>query len=69
MLFGLLLSVTNALLPSSIVPVTDEAVSASALGQALVTTFVLPFEVISVLFVAAMVGAIAVAASPKSDAR
>jgi NADH-quinone oxidoreductase subunit J len=68
-LFGLLLSVTNALLPSSIVPVTDEAVSASALGQALVTTFVLPFEVISVLFVAAMVGAIAVAASPKSEAR
>ena len=34
------------------------------LGQALVTTLALPFEVISVVFVAVMVGAIAVAYSP-----
>ena len=39
-------------------------VDVPALGQALVTTLVLPFEVISLVFVAAMVGAIAVAASP-----
>lgn len=68
-LFGLLLSVADALRPEAPQPVTEASVSASALGQALVTTFVLPFEVSSVLFVAAMVGAIAVAASPKSEAR
>ncbi len=37
------------------------AVSLAALGQQLVTTLVLPFEVISLVFVAAMVGAIALA--------
>jgi NADH-quinone oxidoreductase subunit J len=40
-----------------------EPVSLAALGQQLVTTLVLPFEVISLVFVAAMVGAIAVAAA------
>lgn len=39
------------------------AVPLRALGQALVTTLVLPFEVISLVFVAAMVGAIAIASS------
>ncbi len=39
------------------VPTTAE------LGQALVTTLALPFEVISMVFVAAIVGAVAVAAS------
>jgi NADH-quinone oxidoreductase subunit J len=37
-------------------------VTLAALGQQLVTTLVLPFEVISLVFVAAMVGAIALAA-------
>ena len=37
------------------------AVPLATLGQQLVTTLVLPFEVISLIFVAAMVGAIAVA--------
>ena len=40
-----------------------EAVSLPTLGQQLVTTLVLPFEVISLVFVAAMVGAIALAAA------
>jgi NADH-quinone oxidoreductase subunit J len=39
-----------------------EAVSLTTLGGQLVTTLVLPFEVISLVFVAAMVGAIAIAA-------
>ena len=39
-----------------------EAVSLATLGQQLVTTLVLPFEVVSLVFVAAMVGAIAIAA-------
>ena len=38
-----------------------EPVSLARLGQQLVTTLVLPFEVISLVFVAAMVGAIAIA--------
>ena len=39
-----------------------EPVSLASLGQQLVTTLILPFEVISLIFVAAMVGAIAIAA-------
>jgi NADH:ubiquinone oxidoreductase subunit 6 (subunit J) len=39
-----------------------EAVPLAALGQQLVTTLVLPFEVVSLVFVAAMIGAIAIAA-------
>lgn len=59
-LFALLTSVTSSLaLPQH--PVV-EAVSLAALGQQLVTTLVLPFEVISLVFVVAMVGAIALAA-------
>jgi NADH:ubiquinone oxidoreductase subunit 6 (subunit J) len=37
-------------------------VTPASLGQQLVTTLVLPFEVISLVFVAAMVGAILLAA-------
>lgn len=45
-------------------------ISLAALGQQLVTTLVLPFEVISLVFVAAMVGAIAIAAkSPQPPTR
>jgi len=62
-LFAILASTTQSLLwpkaPSA------PAVLLSALGQELVTTLVLPFEVISLVFVAAMVGAIAIAAAPK----
>jgi NADH:ubiquinone oxidoreductase subunit 6 (subunit J) len=43
------------------------AVSIERLGQEFVTTLVLPFEVISLVFVAAIVGAIAIA-SPRSSA-
>ena len=39
----------------------SSAVPLATLGQQLVTTLVLPFEVVSLVFVAAMVGAIAVA--------
>lgn len=48
-----------------------QPVPLSVLGQQLVTTLVLPFEVISLVFVAALVGAIALAAPgrPKSPAR
>jgi len=49
---------------------TQAAVALPALGRELITTLVLPFEVISLVFVAAMVGAIAVAfseAKPRSS--
>ncbi len=59
-LFGLLMSVISSIeWPSA--PVAD-AVPLATLGQQLVTTLVLPFEVISLIFVAVMVGAIALAA-------
>ena len=59
-LFALLTSVTSSLaMPQR---PAAEAVSVAALGQQLVTTLVLPFEVISLVFVVAMVGAIALAA-------
>lgn len=64
-LFALLVSGTSALLPPRVPLSIHGQADASALGQALVTTFVLPFEVISVVFVAAMVGGIAVAASQR----
>jgi len=63
-LFALLASVTAAM-PSTIP--AGEAVTLAALGQQLVTTLVLPFEVISLVFVAAMVGAIVLAA-PRASA-
>ena len=59
-LFLVLATATNGLMwPAE--PAAD-AVSLAALGQELVKTLVLPFEVISLVFVAAMVGAIAIAA-------
>ena len=44
-----------------------QPVPLSALGQQLVTTLVLPFEVVSLVFVAAMVGAIAVATGRRAS--
>ena len=65
-LFAVLAGATRSLVwPQA--PVGD-AVSLAALGQQLVTTLVLPFEVVSLVFVAAMVGAIAVASSKRSGA-
>lgn len=61
-LFALLVSVTRAL-SAGVSPATAQAVSLPQLGQELITSLVLPFELISLVFVAAMVGAIAVAAS------
>ena len=60
-LFILLTTATRSLAPA-LTP-AQEAVTLRQLGQELVTTLVLPFEVISVVFVAAMVGAIAIASS------
>ena len=59
-LFIVLVSATRAL----VWPTTSSAepVTLASLGQELVRTLVLPFEVISLVFVAAMVGAIAVSA-------
>lgn len=58
-LFAVLASATQRLVwpaaPSA------EAVPLAVLGQQLVTTLVLPFEVISLVFVAAIIGAIAIA--------
>ena len=62
-LFALLAWVVAAI-PSRAIA-TPHAVSLQELGRELITTLALPFEVISVVFVAAMVGAIAVAASPR----
>jgi NADH-quinone oxidoreductase subunit J len=59
-LFALLASATQALVPEAVAP---QAVSLTQLGQELITTLVLPFEVISLVFVAALVGAIALAFS------
>lgn len=42
---------------------TSQTVSLTQLGRELVTTLVLPFEIISVLFVASIVGAVAIASS------
>lgn len=61
-LFVLLAMVTHSL-ARSVAPQAHEAVSLQQLGRELITTLVLPFEVISLVFVAAMVGAIAVASS------
>ena len=59
-LFMVLTATTQSLMwPAS--PVGPTA-SLSLLGQELIKTLVLPFEVISLVFVAAMVGAIAIAA-------
>ena len=58
-LFIVLVRATQPLL--AMPPSSSEPVSLAAVGQQLVTTLVLPFEVISLLFVAAVVGAIAIA--------
>lgn len=60
-LFAALVVVINAMSPT--LRPADTAIPLAALGREMVTTLVLPFEVISLVFVAAMVGAIAVAAS------
>ena len=59
-LFVVLGATTQSLLWPT-VPLTG-AISLTTLGQQLVTTLALPFELISLVFVAAMVGAIAMAA-------
>ena len=61
-LFALLCAATSSL-TSGHPPV--DAVTLPALGQGLVTTLVLPFEVVSLVLVGAMVGAVAIAA-PRS---
>jgi len=43
----------------------QEPIPLGTLGQQLVTTFVLPFEVVSLVLVAALVGSVALAASPR----
>lgn len=66
---GLFVSLVQAVVV--LAPVGSPSTSPStlpALGQALITTFVMPFEVISLVFVAAMVGAIAVAFTPSHRA-
>lgn len=60
-LFIVLLLATQAWVPSP--SPAHEAVSLRQLGEELITRLVLPFEVISLVFVAAMVGAIVVASS------
>jgi len=46
----------------------DPGIGAGQLGEALLTTWVLPFEVASVLLTAALVGAIMLARSPQEEA-
>ena len=58
--FGLL-SWTTAHVPWPAMP-EETSVDLATLGQRLVTTWVLPFEVISLVFVAVVIGAIAIAA-------
>jgi len=66
-MFILLYSVTGSFERAAVS--TGEVVTLGALGQQLVTTLVLPFEVISLVFVAAMVGAIVVASPPTSKSQ
>lgn len=61
---GLFVILTTAAQPLLRVGPGAAPVPLATLGQQLVTTLVLPFEVISLVFVAAMVGAIALAARP-----
>ena len=62
-LFGVLILATSPLTwPDAS---AAKPVSLAALGQELVKTLVLPFEIISLVFVAAIVGAIAIAAAPR----
>ncbi len=61
-LFGILTFVGQSL----VMPSADPGpVSLTRLGEELITELVLPFEVISLVFVAALVGAILLAMSPK----
>lgn len=62
-LFVLLVSIVRTF---TFPPAAGQPVTLAALGQQLITTLILPFEVISLVFVVAMVGAIAVAA-PRRD--
>jgi len=47
----------------------EPAVTLDALGQQLVTTLVLPFEIISLVLVAALIGAVAMASHARPPAR
>ncbi len=59
-LFGILMLVTRTLLLT--VPIQSATpVDLQTLGRELITKFVLPFEVVSLVFVAALVGSVAVA--------
>lgn len=60
-LFAILVTVCGPIV--SLAPEPTPAVPLTQVGQELVTTLVLPFELISVVFVAAIVGAVAVAAT------
>jgi NADH-quinone oxidoreductase subunit J len=64
-LFGVLASATHRL--SFPAMSQAEPVQLATLGQQLVTTLVLPFEVISLVFVAAMVGAIVLATASRTQ--
>ena len=59
-LFGVL-TVSTAPLVRSVVP-PEQVVDAAMVGQQFITTLLLPFEVISLVCIAAVVGAIAIAA-------
>ena len=61
--FFAVLARATQILEASLPATASTAVPLSELGRELITTLVLPFEVISLLFVAAIVGAIAVAVS------
>ena len=59
-LFAVLVAAMRTIAAS--VPPAGPAVPLAALGREMITTLILPFELISLVFVAAIVGAIAVAA-------
>lgn len=61
--FVLLMTATQKVLWPHFRP--QDVVSTAGIGQQLVTILVLPFEVISLVFVAVLVGAIALASKPK----
>lgn len=67
-LFGILVVSTLPLTQSVTAP-SGRAMDAALLGQQFVTALLLPFEVVSLVFIAAVVGAIALAAGPAGRPR
>lgn len=66
LLLGLLTVLLRAVWPMRSAGATADAVTVRAVGEALLTTYLLPFEVVSILLLAALIAAAYLARSEKS---